>query len=175
MARRSAGPYRGPSRPAAPPGPARMIARRTARVLVVERDDALRHSTAEVLATVGHDVRHEADAAAALAAAPAFRPDIVLVHVGLADGWTLVRALRADRRTCACPIVAMGGRPLSTYAREPMLAEVEAYLVKPCEPDVLLAVLTGALGGGGVAARASLEMRAVDDDPGGDAGRDGAG
>jgi CheY-like chemotaxis protein len=138
-----------------------MSARTSARVLVVERDEDLRRSTAEVLAAAGYQVRAAGDSAGALAAAAELRPEVALVHVGLADGWELVRALRNDPVTRACPIVATGGRPLATYAREPMLAEVEAYLMKPSEPEFLLAVLVGALGGGGVAERASREMHVI--------------
>ena len=138
-----------------------MAARRSARVLVVERDEALRRSTADILTSAGYVVRAAGDPASALAAAAELRPEVALVHVGLTDGWELVRVLRNDPITRACPIVATGGRPLAAHAREPMLAEVEAYLLKPSEPEFLLAVIVGALGGGGVAERASREMHVI--------------
>ena len=141
-----------------------MVTLRRARVLIVERDDALRRSTAEVVATGGHDVREAADSSSALAMALTFRPDIALVHVGLADAWSLVRALRADPSTRACAIIATGGSPVAAHVREPGLREVEAYLLKPADPAFLLAVVTGALKGGGVAERASREWPVVDGD-----------
>lgn len=131
-----------------------MVQPRHALVLVVERDEALRLSTARVLESAGYEVHAAADVPDALAAASVRCPDLVLVHVGLADGWSFVRALRTDPRTSGCPIVATGGRPIAEHAHEPMLAEVEAYLHKPSEPDFLFAVLVGVLGGGGVAERA---------------------
>lgn len=130
-----------------------------ARVLVVERDDLLRHSTARILEAAGYAVREARDAGAALEAAGDFEPDGALVHVG-AEGWSIVRQLRDDPRTRRCPIVAVGSRPIAEQVREPMLAEVEGYLVKPCDPDFLLAVMIGAMGGGGIAERASRELDA---------------
>lgn len=132
-----------------PAGPAR------ARILLAEDDEALQRALERFLTREGYAVRTADDVAGALAIAREWCPDLVLTDVTLkvGTGWELVAALRAEAGTRACRIVTISGYGPETYAAEPMLREVEAYLRKPFDLEYLHGVLLGVLAGGGVADR----------------------
>src|SRR5439155_8225750 len=88
-----------------------------------------------------HDVTSVADGAAALAAALAAPPDLVLSDVmmpGL-DGFGLLRALRAEERTRTIPVILLSARAGEESAVEGLEAGADDYLVKPFSARELLA------------------------------------
>ncbi|QKT03333.1 PAS domain-containing protein [Ectothiorhodospiraceae bacterium 2226] len=110
------------------------------RVLVVEDNADVAESLAVLLETMGHRVRVAADGEQALQVAEEFRPQVVLLDVGLPgmDGYEVARRLRAahpDRRmVCA----ALTGYNASGAARE---AAVDRHLLKPPRLEDLQQVL----------------------------------
>ena len=70
----------------------------TARVLVVEDDEAIADVLRRSLRAEGHDVRSAGDGAEALTAAEQFAPDLVVLDLGLPrlDGMEVCRRLRAE-------------------------------------------------------------------------------
>jgi len=81
------------------------------------------------------------DGSTALEAALAQPPDLVLSDVmmpGL-DGFQLLRALRADPRTSAVPIVLLSARAGEEAAVEGLQAGADDYLIKPFSARELLA------------------------------------
>jgi two-component system, OmpR family, response regulator MprA len=70
----------------------------TARVLVVEDDEAIADVLRRSLRAEGHDVRSAGDGAEALTAAEQFSPDLVVLDLGLPrlDGMEVCRRIRAD-------------------------------------------------------------------------------
>lgn len=69
------------------------------RVLVVDDDPAVMDSTVLLLQVAGHDVRSAANGEAALELARDFRPQVVLLDIGLRGmgGYEVARKLRQDQ------------------------------------------------------------------------------
>jgi signal transduction histidine kinase len=110
------------------------------RVLVAEDNADMRQYLAEVL---GRDyvVQAVADGREALAAIPAFRPDLVLSDVvmpGL-DGLALVSALRSEPATRTTPAILITARAGDDAVLEGLTAGADDYVVKPFSSRELLA------------------------------------
>jgi PAS domain S-box-containing protein len=103
-----------------------------ARVLVADDNADMRAYVVRLLSTT-YSVRAVADGAAALAAALADPPDLVLTEVAMAgsDGLALLAALREDPRTSVVPVVLMSARAGPEAAVEGLDAGADDYLVKP--------------------------------------------
>ena len=111
------------------------------RVLVVDDDALVRRMLTRTLAAEGFEVEHVADGGAALAAAEASAPDLVVLDVTMpgVDGLAVCRRLRAK---------GMSGSILMLTARDAVadrVAGLEAgaddYLVKPFAVEELVARL----------------------------------
>ena len=102
---------------------------------------------AETLATLlryfGHEVTVAASGPAALAAAAQDPPDVLIVEPRLPglDGWEVARRLRAGKPRPVCIAVSTQGRPEDRRRSE--AAGIVLHLLKPAEPDTLIAVLAG--------------------------------
>ena len=68
-------------------------------------------------------------------------PAIILMDLALPkmDGWEATRLLKADERTRNIPIVALTGHALAGHAEGARQAGCDAFVTKPCLPDVLVA------------------------------------
>jgi CheY-like chemotaxis protein len=111
---------------------------RSARVLVVGDDEATRAVLAPALREEGHAVREAGDAAAGLAILRAWRPDAVLLDVGLPgpDGWAFRRAQRAMPGAAGVPVVVVSAGH-RVVAPSPELIPA-AVLAKPFDVEALL-------------------------------------
>jgi signal transduction histidine kinase len=87
------------------------------------------------------------DGAAALDAAVADPPDLVLADVMMPhlDGFGLLAALRADDRTRTIPIIMLSARAGEEAAVEAIGAGADDYLVKPFSARELIARVSGSL------------------------------
>jgi len=90
-----------------------------------------------------HEVEMVGSGAAALEAAPRFRPDVVLLDIGLPkmDGLEVARRLRrlpALRETFLVALSGYGGEMCRRQARE---AGCNCHFLKPIDPDVLQELL----------------------------------
>jgi two-component system KDP operon response regulator KdpE len=101
-----------------------------ASLLVVEDDEATRRSLVALLRQHGHVVREAGDAATALAAFEAGRPDLILLDLGLPDldGVTVVRRVRREATT---PIVVISARDREADKIAALEAGADDYLTKP--------------------------------------------
>ena len=128
-----------PAAPAATAAPNRGGAPR-ARLLVADDNLDMRQYLVRLLAG-RWEVEAVADGQAALEAARAHPPDLVLSDVMMPrmDGPTLLRALRADARTSRIPVVLLSARA----GEEAIVAGLETgaddYLAKPFSANELLA------------------------------------
>jgi PAS domain S-box-containing protein len=107
-----------------------------ARILLVDDNRDAARSAELVLRQAGHDVIVAHNGRSAIEIALRHRPDIAVLDVGLPqiDGYGVARELR---RQTTIPLVALTG-----YAPEESTSLLfDAYLVKPVEPEELLAVL----------------------------------
>ena len=112
-------------------------------VLIVDDDRSSAKSMQLILARRGHDVRivHLGDEVLGLALE--FRPDAVLLDIGLpdVDGYEVARKLRASPSLDGTLIVAMTGYAHADDVREARRAGVDEHVAKPVDLDRLLALL----------------------------------
>jgi PAS domain S-box-containing protein len=111
------------------------------RVLLADDNADLRDYVCRLLAGRGYDVEPRADGEAALAAARARRPDLILTDVmmpGL-DGFGLLAALRADAALADVPVVMLSARAGEEAQVEGLNAGADDYLAKPFSARELLA------------------------------------
>jgi CheY-like chemotaxis protein len=132
-----------PAAPApAPAGPGDRAApsppRPPRRVLVVDDNRDAAHSLTMVLELDGHEVRVAHDGGAALELARDYRPEVVLLDIGLPgmDGYEVARRLRAEGPGGGL-LVAMTGYGQEEDRRRTREAGFDVHLVKPVEPQVI--------------------------------------
>lgn len=111
---------------------------RAPMVLVVDDAPDNREMYVEYLEAKGYRVIEAADGEAAVVAARAQLPDLVIMDLTLPvmDRWQAARILKADALTATIPLAALTG--LAVTAREAKDAGFVAVLEKPCLPDLLL-------------------------------------
>ena len=109
-------------------------------VLVVEDDPATRHFYTEVLARDGFATEQAHNGHQALEKAFATGPDLILTDIAVPgmDGIELCRALRADERTRAVPVLAVTGYGDRHYPDRARGAGADVVLIKPCDPETLV-------------------------------------
>jgi CheY-like chemotaxis protein len=114
------------------------------RVLVVDDDPAVADSMSVLLRIDGHDVRTAASGNAALELARSFRPQLVLLDIGLqgVDGYEVARRLRAQQgagdSVCLVAVTGYGHEEARTRSAD---AGFDHHLVKPVCPETLLELL----------------------------------
>jgi PAS domain S-box-containing protein len=123
-----------------PPLPAGDGASGRPRVLLADDNADMRGYVGRLLAGA-YEVTAVADGEAALAAARARPPDLVLADVMMPrlDGFGLLRALRADTATRAVPVVLLSARAGEESRVEGLAVGADDYLVKPFAARELLA------------------------------------
>ncbi len=116
---------------------------RSRRILVVEDQPALSRVTVALLRKLGHEVRSAADGREALLAVKEYRPEIVLLDIGLPgmDGYEVAHCLRTEMGETAPILVAMTGYGQHEVSRHSRKAEFDHHLVKPADISVLRELL----------------------------------
>lgn len=116
---------------------------RPRRILVVEDQPALARTTVALLRKLGHEVRAAADGREALLAVREYRPEIVLLDIGLPglDGYEVARSVRTQLGDAAPILVAMTGYGQHEIRRHADRAEFDHHLVKPADLRVLQELL----------------------------------
>jgi PAS domain S-box-containing protein len=112
------------------------------RLLVVDDNVDLATSQASVLRRLGHEVEVAYDGEAALAKAREFRPEIVLLDLGLPgiDGFEVARRLRAEHDR-SLKIVAQTGWSQEEDRRRTRAAGFDEHLAKPVDMAALQQLL----------------------------------
>lgn len=115
-----------------------------ALVLIVDDQPVNRELVASLLHHSGHEALQAGDGLAALDLVRARRPALVICDIlmPVMDGYEFVRALRADPAVSGTPVMFYSATFLEAQARD--LAErcgVSEVLVKPCEPQDILAAV----------------------------------
>jgi two-component system CheB/CheR fusion protein len=108
-------------------------------VLVVDDNADAALMLALLLRARGHDVRTAHSGPAALEGAVAFRPEAVVLDIGLPgmDGYEVARRLRRLPELRGALLVALTGYGQEEDRRRAREAGFNQYLIKPVEPDVL--------------------------------------
>jgi CheY-like chemotaxis protein len=86
-----------------------------------------------LLEMLGHEVRVVYDGASALSVAPEFKPEVVILDIGLPDldGYHVARALRAQPETAGALLVALTGYGQESDRQRTRAAGFDHHLVKP--------------------------------------------
>jgi CheY-like chemotaxis protein len=110
-----------------------------ARVLMLEDNPDAAESLKMLLELLGHHVRDTREGHAALAAARANLPDVVLVDIGLPgmDGYEFARRVRQDPALKHLVLVALTGYGCCEDKEQAMAAGFDYHIVKPVDVDVL--------------------------------------
>lgn len=110
-------------------------------ILVVDDFEDNREMYAEFLQYSGYGVAQAANGLEALEKAFALQPDLILMDLSLPgiDGWEATRRLKGDDRTRHIAVVALTGHALAGHSKGAREAGCDAFITKPCLPDVLVA------------------------------------
>ncbi|MEO8023086.1 MAG: ATP-binding protein [Polaromonas sp.] len=127
----------------AAPAPTHSPVATQTRVLVVEDNKDGLATLLALLDAMGYEAAGAADGMKGLEMARSFKPDVVLLDLGLPvlDGFGVARALRADPAFASVAIVALTGWGAERDRTRTAEAGFDAHLTKPIEPDLLEAYL----------------------------------
>ncbi|AKJ29499.1 chemotaxis protein methyltransferase CheR [Caldimonas brevitalea] len=106
------------------------------RVLIVDDNQDAADSVAAVLALDGHEVKTVGDGSLALASAPVYVPQVVLLDIGLPglNGYEVARRLRQMAPTRDALLIALTGYGQREDREIAMQAGFDVHLVKPASP-----------------------------------------
>ena len=115
------------------------VRQKNARVLLVEDTPDAAESLAMLLEVLGHRVRTVGDGVAAMDAARANIPDVMLVDIGLPgmDGYEVARCVRRDPDLKHIVLVALTGYGGDEDKKKAMAVGFDYHLVKPVSPEAL--------------------------------------
>jgi signal transduction histidine kinase len=144
LARRAAEPTEGPTLNGKNGQAADRPEKPTRRVLVVDDNTDGAESLAQLLRLDGHAVEVAHDGPAALDAAAEFRPQVMVLDIGLPgmDGFEVARRLRARPDGRDLVLVALTGYGRDDDRALSRAAGFDHHLVKPAELDALRRILT---------------------------------
>lgn len=112
-----------------------------ARILIVEDNAANLKLMAYLLGASGHEVEGCRDGRAGLDAVRRAAPDLAVCDVQLPSlsGYDIARALRADARFRALPLVAVTALAMRGDRDRALSAGFDGYIAKPIEPETFSA------------------------------------
>ena len=115
------------------------------RVLIVDDNVDAADSVALILKAAGYDVRCVYDGPSVLNVAKVYRPDIVVLDIGLPgkDGYEVARELRAHAEFRETPIVAVTGYGQESDRRRSQQVGINLHLTKPVDPVLLQQFVSG--------------------------------
>lgn len=124
-------------------GQERTVPAHHARVLMVEDNPDAAESLVMILELLGHRVRVVHDGIAALDAARAYVPDLMLIDIGLPgmDGYEVARRMRRDPALKDVVLVALTGYGRDEDKERAMSAGFDYHLAKPVDLDALGALV----------------------------------
>jgi len=109
------------------------------RVLVVEDNLDSVHTLAFLLGDMGHRVEYAINGYVVLDIARRFRPDFVLLDLGLPgiDGFEVCRQIKRDPQLRSCRVIALTAFSHDEFRARAKEVGCELYLVKPVDTKVL--------------------------------------
>ncbi len=118
-----------------------MTAPDNGKVLLVDDDPRLAYILCAHLTAAGHEVTSAPDAETALERARTFRPDLVVMDVGLPgiDGIEATRRLKSNPETADTAVIMLTARSDSDHVVMALEAGAQEYVVKPFDVAELLA------------------------------------
>ncbi len=119
------------------------------RILVADDNVDSASSMAMMLEFMGNEVRTAHDGAEAVEAAAAFRPDVILLDIGMPrmNGYDACRSIREQPWGRGIAIAALTGWGQEEDKRQSREAGFDHHLVKPVEPAALEKLLASVQAG----------------------------
>jgi PAS domain S-box-containing protein len=116
---------------------------RTLRVLIVDDNRDAADSLNLLLASMGQNVYVAYDGQSAIAAAKTFKPDVILLDIGMPQmsGYEVARALRADADAAHSALVAVTGWGQEADRERAKEAGFTHHFVKPISEEALRLIL----------------------------------
>jgi CheY-like chemotaxis protein/anti-sigma regulatory factor (Ser/Thr protein kinase) len=117
-----------------PPAAAPTIEKRSSRILIVDDNHDLAQSLARLLRMLGHETHMAHDGPEGLEAARNYRPDVILLDIGLPrlDGYVVARTLRHEGFQDTL-IIAISGYGQEEDRRRSLEAGMNHHLTKPVD------------------------------------------
>jgi CheY-like chemotaxis protein len=117
--------------------------RKARRILVVDDNEDSATSLAELLQLLGHEAQVAHDGLEAVAAAASFRPEIVLLDIGLPklNGYEAAQRIREEPWGRGMKLIALTGWSQDEDRQKSRDAGFDLHLVKPVEFDTLRKLL----------------------------------
>ncbi|MBI2896899.1 MAG: response regulator [Deltaproteobacteria bacterium] len=124
-------------------GPSQATTRSGRRILVVDDNIDAATTLAEALETWGHSVKIVYDGTSAIEAALDYRPDLVLLDLGLpgVDGYEVAKRLKASEDLSRTVLIAVSGYGKDADRRHSREVGFAHHLVKPIDLGVLESLL----------------------------------
>ena len=118
------------------------------RILVVDDNQDAAASLALLLTIMGNETQTAHDGLEALEVAQAFRPDVVLLDIGMPklNGYEVCRRIRQQAWGTGMAVFALTGWGQKEDQRRSLAAGFDAHLVKPVLPAALEKLLAGVPG-----------------------------
>ena len=115
------------------------------RILVVDDNVDVVETTTMLLSLSGHQVRSAKDGLQALHVASEFRPEVVLLDIGLPlmDGYEVARRLRQTPQTAGALLIALTGYGQQGDRQRGKDAGFDGHMLKPVDPHALARMIAG--------------------------------
>jgi two-component system response regulator RpaA len=132
-----------------------------ATVLVIDDDPDARWMYSDYLRIKGCVVFTAADGRGGIDKSNDLRPDVVLLDLAMprVDGWTVLKHLRESSWTNEIPVVVISA--VGDVRDAAFRAGCDAYLMKPCEPEIVWLQISAILRWQGTDVRHPLKRRAA--------------
>jgi len=115
------------------------------RILVVDDNVDVVETTTMLLSLSGHEVLSAKDGLQALHAATQFRPEVVLLDIGLPlmDGYEVARRLRQMPQMAGALLIALTGYGQQGDRQRGKDAGFDGHMLKPVDPHALAKMIAG--------------------------------
>lgn len=118
------------------------------KILIVEDDADVRLGYHVLLKANNYDTFFAADALAAISESNKHKPDLIILDLGLpaGDGFVVLDRLRGTLPLPPMPVIVVSGRDLLANKERALKSGAKAFVQKPWDDDVLLALIARLLG-----------------------------
>jgi CheY-like chemotaxis protein len=121
---------------------------RSSRILVVDDNQDAARTLARLLRILGHETRTANDGGEAVEVAEEYRPELILLDIGLPilNGYDVARTIRDRPWGRDVAIVALTGWGQENDRLRSKEAGIDDHLVKPVDPEHLVRIVAGVRG-----------------------------
>ncbi|RTQ53304.1 response regulator [Hymenobacter gummosus] len=116
-------------------------------ILLIEDNEMIRESTAEILELAGYAVRTAENGKVGVELARAARPDLVIcdIMMPVLDGYGVLQIFNQDAQLAGVPFIFLTAKTERTDMRKGMELGADDYLTKPFDESELLSAINGRL------------------------------